>query len=217
MTGVSLGEHAASTFPTNSPSAVRQGVSRSVMPARYTHMEGPVATSQNGFEVLLPSSPKLHTWTIPARNGEVRLTLRNGSAGFLLCHFLLWYSETIEDLTGSHPQDDWGYAYRAIRGQSSGFSNHASGTAADANATEHPLGVKGTLTPRERERIAARLRAYEGCLRHGAFYSGRVDEMHVEINASLADCERVARKLDDSKRGTRILDANPGQKAVILS
>lgn len=175
-----------------------------------------MATSQNSWPVLTSGSDLLHTWTIPARNGAVRLTLRNGSAGFLLCHFLLWYSENIEDLTGSHPADDWGYAYRAIRGQTTGFSNHASGTAADANATEHPLGKKGTLTSAERAKIAQRLKVYEGCLRHGAFYSGRVDEMHVEINASLAECERVARKLDDSRRGTRILDANTGQKAVIL-
>lgn len=176
-----------------------------------------MTTSQNGWPALEPGSKLLRTFTIPAKNGTVRLTLRDGSAGFLLCHFLLWWSEALEDLTGAHPADDWGYANRLIRGSTSTISNHGSGTAADANATEHPLGVKGTLTPRERERVSARLKLYDGCLRHGAFYSGRVDEMHVEINASLHECEKVARELMTSPRGKRILEANPGLRKVILS
>lgn len=176
-----------------------------------------MATSQNGWPALLPDSHLLRRFTIPANNGTVKLTLRDGSAGFLLAHFLMWWSEVIEDLTGAHPADDWGYANRLIRGSTSTISNHGSGTAADANATEHPLGVKGTLTPRERERISARLKLYDGCLRHGAFYTGRVDEMHVEINDTLSACERVARELMTTKRGKRLLDANPGLKAVILS
>lgn len=175
-----------------------------------------MSTSQNGWPVLEAGSPKLHRWAIPCVNGTLYLTLRNGSAGFLLVHFLLWFSEVIEDLTGAHPADDWGWAVRAIRGSST-VSNHASGTAADGNATEHPLGVRGTLTSKEKESILARLRLYKGCLRHGAFYAGRVDEMHVEIDQDLATCEEVARQLMDTPRGKRILAANPGQRQLILS
>ena len=72
-------------------------------------------TSQNGWPVLASTSPKLHTWVIPARTGYVRLRLRNGSAGFLLAHFLLWFAETIEPLKG-RVLDDWGWApLRPIR------------------------------------------------------------------------------------------------------
>lgn len=176
-----------------------------------------MSNSQNGWPALAYGSSTLHTWVIPAKNGAVRLTLRNGSAGFLLVHFLLWFSEVIEDLTGSHPADDWGFAPRPIRGSTTTLSNHASGTAADANATEHPLGVRGTLSVLEKAKIWARLKLYRGTLRHGAFYSGRVDEMHVEINAPLSVCEKVAQRLIDTPRGRRILEANPGQRAVILS
>lgn len=172
--------------------------------------------SQNTWPVLESGSDHLHTWNIPARNGHLAVTLRSGSAGFLLCHYALWYAETIEDLTGK-VVDDWGYAFRPIRGQSSGFSNHASGTAMDLNATQHPLGVAGTLTPSEKVKIERRLKLYRGALRSGAFYHGRVDEMHVEIDAGLTQAEKVAKVLMRFGRGARLLKANPDQKAVILS
>lgn len=175
-----------------------------------------MTVSQNGWPLLEYGDDRLRTFNIPCRNGLVKLTLRDGSAGFNIAHFLMWWSEELEDLTGSHPQDDWGFAPRPIRGSSTP-SNHGSGTAADANATEHPLGVKGTLTEKEKNKIRKRLEIYDGCLRHGAFYSGRVDEMHVEINKDLKSCERVARKLMHSPRGKRLLNANPGLREVVLS
>jgi len=176
-----------------------------------------MSTSQNGFPALDYGSRLLYTWTIPAKNGTLKLTLRNGSAGFVLVHFLVWFSETIEDLTGAHPADDWGFAPRPIRGSSTTLSNHASATAADTNATEHPLGVRGTLTIKEKAKIWLRLKVYRGVLRHGAFYNGRVDEMHVEINAPMSAVEKVAYRLMETPRGKRILAANPSQRAVILS
>jgi hypothetical protein len=175
-----------------------------------------IATSQNDWPVLQPGSTTLHTWVIPARNGHVRITLRNGSAGFLLAHFLLWFAETIEPLAGK-VADDWGHAVRAIRGQLTGFSNHASGTAADHNATKHPLGVRGTFKRWQVARIKLRLVLYRGCIRSGIFYVNRPDEMHEEINRDLAACERVARRLCRTPRGRRILHANPGQRAIIFS
>lgn len=174
-----------------------------------------MTTSQNGWPVLQYGSRKLHKWVIPARTGTIEITLRNGSAGFLLAHFLLWWAEAIEPLAGK-TMDDWGFAPRAIRG-STVISNHSSATAADANAQAHPLGVRGTLSAGEKARIFARLRLYRGCLRHGAFYNGRVDEMHVEINKPLTACETRARVLMRTPRGKRLLKANPDQRAVILS
>lgn len=172
-------------------------------------------TSQNGWPALEADSPFLVTWTIPTKKGDVRIRLRTGSAGFLICHYLLWYADVIEPLIGK-VLDDWGWAWRAIRGQTTGLSNHASGTAADANATKHPLGTR-TLTKAQKAKMWLRLKIYRGCLRSGAFYSGRVDEMHVEIDKPLRRCERVARRLMRTPRGKRILKANPGQQKVILS
>lgn len=175
-----------------------------------------MATSQNGWPALAADSSNLHTWVIPAKNGHLRIRLRNGSAGFLLCHFLLWWSERLDDLTHPHPADDWGYAWRAIRGQTTGLSNHASGTAVDADATQWPLGTEH-MSAAMKARIRLRLKIYRGCLRWGGDYSGRKDQMHTEINAPLSQVELRARLLMSTPRGKRILEANPGQRAVILS
>lgn len=176
-------------------------------------------TSQNGWPALASSSPYLHTWTVPD-TAKTRLRLRNGSAGFLLVHLAAWFDAKLEDLDHNYNNgalDDWAYAYRAVRGYETNLSNHASGTAIDLNATEHPLGASGTFSTNEVALIRRRLRMYDGCIRWGGDYSGRKDEMHFEINAPLRDVERVARKLMTTQRGKAVLAANPGQGKVILS
>lgn len=175
-----------------------------------------VATSQNGWPVLPDDSSYLHRWVIPARNGSVTITLRNGSAGFLLAHYLLWFSETIEPLKGK-VADDWGHAVRPIRGQDTGYSNHASGCAADANATRHPLGAVGTFSAKDVKKIRARLSWMRGVIRWGGDYEHRKDPMHWEVVQGLSVCERLARRLTLTPRGLRILRANPGQRKVIFS
>lgn len=176
-----------------------------------------MATSQNGWPVLEYGDPRLYTWIVPAKTGEFRIRTRNGSAGFILMHFALWWAERVEPVAGKI-LDDWGHAVRTIRGKTSGYSNHASGTAVDLNATRWPLGT--THMPQRmmaKIRVRLRLRLYAGCLRWGGDYSGRKDQMHTEINRDLAACEKTARRLMKTKRGKRLLAANPTQKAVILS
>lgn len=175
-----------------------------------------MSTSQNHWPALPANSDKLYTWVIPARTGVFTLRLRNGSAGFLLAHFALWFAEVIEPVLAK-VLDDWGHAYRMVRGYSETLSNHASGTAMDLNATTHPLGAMGTFKPWQVMEIRARLLLYRGCLRWGGDYVGRKDEMHTEVNADLPTCERRARALMKTSRGKRLLVANPTQKAVILS
>lgn len=176
-----------------------------------------MATSQNGWPALAADSPRLYTWIIPARTGEVTLRIRNGSAGFIIAHWVLWWAEVIEPVAGKL-LDDWGWAWRPVRGQTTGLTNHASGTAADVNATRWPLGTTH-MPARMVRRIRLRIRRalYAGCLRWGGDYHGRKDQMHTEIVRDLAACERTARRLMRTRRGRRLLAANPGQRAVILS
>jgi hypothetical protein len=169
--------------------------------------------SQNGFPVLSAGSPKLHKWIIPGTKRH--FYMRNGSAGFLLAHIALWYHEKVDRLDGGI-WDEWGYAFRPIRGSDTTYSNHASGTAIDVDATQWPLGT--TNMPRLKKiKIRARLKLYRGAIRWGGNYAGRKDEMHFEIDKSLSACERVAMKLMNTPRGKRILKANPGQEQVIKS
>jgi hypothetical protein len=174
--------------------------------------------SQNGWPVLEVDSKRLHKWIIPAKNGRTHFVERNGSAGFLLAYLALWFAEVIEPLKGKI-WDEWGHAYRPIRGQNSGFSNHASGTAEDFNAIEHPLARTGTYKRKQYRQIHRFLRGrLKGSVRWGADYNGRKDEMHFEIVQSLGFCERRARFLMKyTWRGRRIIKANPSQKKIINS
>ena len=177
-----------------------------------------MAISYNGWPALPPGSPKLYKWVIPGANRH--FLLRNGSAGFILAHVALWYHEKIQrlDIKGD-PWDEWAHAYRPVRGDedSSGpLSNHASGTAEDLNASRYPLG-RMIMRAWRRAKIVARMAFYRGCVRWGGQYEGRKDEMHFELNKGMRACEKLARYLMTTKRGKRILKANPSQRAIILS
>jgi hypothetical protein len=176
------------------------------------------ARSQNQWPALERGTSKLHTWVIPAKSGTIRLSLRNGSAGFILAHLALWLAETVAPLAGK-VMDDWGYAYRPVRGYETTLSNHSSGTAMDLNATAHPLGKIGTWPSKQATKIRNKLAwsLYGKSIRWGGDYHGRKDEMHFEIDVPLADCEKIARRLMNTPRGRRLLQANPGQRAVIES
>lgn len=169
-----------------------------------------------GFSPLKPDSNKLVTWNVAGT--DTRLRLRNGSGGFLLVDLASRFDKRIEDIDDNYfgELDDWGHAWRAVRGYST-MSRHAYGLAEDLNATDHPLGADHTFSPADVKAIHQLLERYDGCIRWGGDYSGRKDAMHFEIDASLAQCERVARRLADTKRGKLVLAANPGQRAVIFS
>lgn len=174
-----------------------------------------MSTSQNGWPALAYRSDLLHKWKVPG--ADRHFLLRNGSAGFVLCHFILWFHESVQRLNlKGHVWDEWAHAFRDIRGYSTNLSNHASGTAVDLNATLYPLGTM--LMKRWRIlKIRARLLLYRGAIRWGGDYEGRKDQMHFEINRPLPGVERVARRLMNTPRGKRILAANPGQRRIILS
>lgn len=173
-------------------------------------------TSQNGWPVLAADSPHLHTWVIPCKTGTVKLRLRDGSAGFLLAMMVLYIGDHVTDITKGTP-DDWGYACRLIRGSTTTVSNHASGTAADVDASKHPLGKTGTWPWAQVLKIRWRLLAFKGCVRWGGDYKNRVDSMHFEINKPIPAVERVARSMARTKNGHRLLLANNGQWGVIFS
>jgi hypothetical protein len=175
--------------------------------------------SSNGYPVL-PSTttgahPRLRNFELPGINRN--LLLRDGSCGFLLVHFTLWYDEELEQIDVGGV-DDWGYSSRRIAG-STLWSNHASGTAADLNALQHPMGTptKATFTYREIVRIHNRLRMYTDCIRWGGDYRSRPDGMHYEIDKSLPFVVKKAQELVATPRGRKICDVNPGLKAIIVS
>jgi hypothetical protein len=95
--------------------------------------------------------------------------------------------------------DDWSYAVRPVRGQTTGYSNHGSATARDLNATRHPRGVRNTYSAAKRAALRDLVNSYDGVLRHGEFYSDVIDGMHVEIDGSRVQVTAMAKKIRERK------------------
>lgn len=169
--------------------------------------------SQNGWSANDRSV--IAQYTVPGSTRKI--ALRKGDVSVVLLDLLGWMHANIRKIdVGVY--DDWGYAERTIRGSSTTLSNHASGTAVDFDATQHPLGVKNTWHPAEVDQIHGRLKFYEGAIRWGRDYTGRVDEMHFEINAGGAAVGHIANKI----RGgvvppAQTLDEEDEMAAVVLN
>lgn len=147
-----------------------------------------MATSQNGWTVIESGTdPRLVA--IPKIVGRVRA----GDVATIFTYLNERFDAEVEDIDAG--RDDWGWAYRAIRGQSSGYSNHASGTAEDLNATRHPLGKRGTFTAAQVTALRRILAALGGVVRWGGDYTGRPDEMHFEIVGTAAQVATVAARI----------------------
>jgi hypothetical protein len=147
-----------------------------------------MATSQNGWPVYT-SGTHSDLVAIPKIVGRVR----KGDVATVFTYLVDRFDREVEDV--DEGRDEWGYAYRAIRGKTSGYSNHASATALDLNAMQHPLGWVNTFTSTQRAALRRILNDLEGVVRWGGDYSGRKDEMHFEINASAKAVARVASKI----------------------
>lgn len=114
------------------------------------------------------------------------------SVGPLLAAFAAEFHELIEPIDEG-TFDDWGYAFRMVRGTTDKLSNHASGTAIDLNAAKHPLGKVGTFPAEKVPMIRALAKKYG--LKWGGDYVNRKDEMHFEIEVSPAKAKALISSL----------------------
>ena len=136
-------------------------------------------TSYNGWTASKePAHIKIKSYAIPGTDLKIRCA---EAVAPLIVGFCKEFNELIEPLDGGQ-LDDWGYAFRMVRGTTDKLSNHASGTAIDLNATKHPLGKSGTFPAEKVPMIRALAKKYG--LFAGLDYQHRKDEMHFEINIS---------------------------------
>jgi len=142
-----------------------------------------MTTSQNGW----PLSPPRSSRQVPGTN--VYLTVADGPAGDLLMYVAEQFHKRVERL--DETADDWGYSYRANTNNPSVWSNHASATAIDLNATRHPNGKGGTFTKAQYAEIDRILAEVDNRVAHLRGY----DEMHFEIRGTKAQVEAAARKI----------------------
>ncbi len=107
----------------------------------------------------------------------VRLRVKAGDVATVLNWVAQRFHREVEPLTEG--KDDWGWAYRAVRGSSS-LSNHASGTAIDLNANQHPFRMPAskTMTPAQIAACRRIVKDSGGVIR----WLESHDAMHFEIN-----------------------------------
>lgn len=145
-----------------------------------------MALSGNGWTVLESRPPLVTVIEDPL----IRLAIRPGNVATILTEVARRWHAEVEPLDLPGEKDEWGWAFRPVRGQTSGYSNHASATAIDLNATRHPRGVEvsKTLTSAQVSRIRAILASmYDkdygaSIVRWGGDYkTSPPDAMHFEI------------------------------------
>jgi hypothetical protein len=113
----------------------------------------------------------------PVKGTQIKLRCAEKVAPLLL-GFAAEFHEKIEPIDKG-TLDDWGYAFRMVRGREDRLSNHSSGTAIDLNASKHPLGAEHTFA-NGKAAIIIELAAKYG-LKWGGTYRNRKDEMHFEV------------------------------------
>jgi len=148
-------------------------------------------TSSNGWKASKdPNQIGIKSYPIPGTKVKIRCAEKVAP---LLVTFCAEFNSHIEPIDKG-PLDDWGYAFRNVRGSTDRLSNHSSGTAVDINATQHPLGHSGTFTVMQIVLIKALAAKYG--LRWGGDYLHRKDEMHFEIDLTPAKVEALIAKLN---------------------
>lgn len=146
--------------------------------------------SQNGWVASKdPKEIKIKSFPIKGTDFKIRC---NEICGPILAAFAAEFHEKVEPLDQGE-LDDWGYAYRNVRGDKTNLSNHSSGTAIDLNARKHPLGKAITFKPIQIVMIRQLIQKYH--LRWGGDYKNRKDEMHFEIMETPEQVKALVKEL----------------------
>jgi len=142
-----------------------------------------------------------------------------GDVAYVMRWHLRRYRQTVEPIVNG---TCWGWNAKRISG-SDDWSNHASGTAWDINAPQHPMGppVRTNMSQREIDACHA-LEAESGhVIRWGGDFS-RPDPMHWEIRGSRSQVAALARKIREGEADMtqdEMLDAleSPRGRAALRS
>ena len=147
-------------------------------------------TSYNGWQASKdPDEIRITSYKVEGTNLKLRCA---EGCGPLLAAFTAEFHELIEPLDAG-ALDDWGYAFRMVRGTTDKLSCHSSGTAIDLNATKHALGKIGTFPPEKVPMIRALAKKYG--LKWGGDYVNRKDEMHFEVAITPDKAKQLITKL----------------------
>lgn len=135
--------------------------------------------SYNGYPASKdPAEIKIKSYPVKGTDRKLKCA---ESVGPLLAAFAAEFHTLIEPIDEG-TFDDWGYAFRMVRGSTDRLSCHSSGTAIDLNATKHPLGKAGTFPAEKVPMLRALAKKYG--LKWGGDFKSRPDDMHFEVEIS---------------------------------
>jgi hypothetical protein len=147
-------------------------------------------TSYNGYPASKdPAEIGIKSYSVDGTALRLRCA---SSVGPLLAAFAAEFNKLIEPIDGG-TLDDWGYAFRMVRGSTDRLSCHSSGTAIDLNATKHPLGKYDTFPAEKVPMIRALAKKYG--LKWGGDFKSRPDDMHFEVNVTKTKAKELITKL----------------------
>jgi len=173
-----------------------------------------MAKSQNGW----PAKANLKTVVIEPVKGVKLRIVDNHYVEYVFTYLVQQYHKRVDKVTGPHKADDWGFAYRANRNAPNSLSNHASGTAIDLDATEHPNGVptKKTFSQKQIQEIHKILAELDGVVRWGGTYTTTPDAMHFEIVVGKYKLRDFVRKHRKGKaKSQKIALPKPGRYKML--
>lgn len=151
--------------------------------------------SQNGWPASKVKA-EIGIESFPVPGTKIKLACAKAVAP-LLVGFAAEFHELIEPIDEGG-LDDWGYAFRDVRGVPGKLSNHASGTAIDLNATRHTLGKAGTF-PAEKVPMLKALAKKYSLTWGGSDNWRRKDEMHFEVAVPPSKIDAAIAKIGASK------------------
>ena len=147
-------------------------------------------TSYNGWPASKDQAEiNVQSYLVPGTDRKLRCA---AAVAPLLIGFAAEFHKLIEPIDAG-TFDDWGYAYRMVRGNPTKLSCHSSGTAIDLNATKHPLGKYDTFPAEKVPMIRALAKKYG--LKWGGDFKTRPDDMHFEVNLNAAKVAELITKL----------------------
>lgn len=147
-------------------------------------------TSYNGWPASKDQAEiHVQSYLVPGTDRKLRCA---AAVAPLLINFASEFHKLIEPIDAG-TFDDWGYAYRMVRGNPTKLSCHSSGTAIDLNATKHPLGKYDTFPAEKVPMIRALAKKYG--LKWGGDFKTRPDDMHFEVNLNAAKVAELITKL----------------------
>ena len=161
-----------------------------------------MSNSYNGWPGITSASDPRLTVIEPVPGRKFRV--RAGAVATIFTHLIRRYHNEVEPIDRGQ-LDDWGYAYRAVRGSTT-LSNHASGTGVDLNATKHPFRTSASqnMTPGQIAACRKLVADFAPVIR---WIEGS-DPMHWEINyasrgGTVGNVEALARRLKAGEANPR--------------